>query len=339
MIRKKSNGAYAARVGDGPERTFLRRHQAEEYEAEQKMSRRRARAGMEVEQGAITYGALCDLFLANYTAKTKPWTELMLSHSRRKFGTTLVRQLRPEGIGAWLHGLNYSEKTKSHILERMRTVLNMGVEWGYLSKSPARRGAVRSPGTGRVEAIQPFETWAQVRAVAAECGKYERMVLFACATGVRIPSELYRLTWGHIIPATAINVPGSKTRAAARQIPLTPYAMEALKGLPQGLPHVLLFQESEYQTFRKTVWPRALDRVGLSRRPPYQMRHTFATIALTKGVPIDAVSKAMGHASIEITMRYYAKYLPTTLAELFLRMDDQEGEAHEEGTADSSGHR
>lgn len=333
MIRKRGS-KWVARVGDGPLRTFDRKADAEEYESQQRRDRSRARAGMEVEQGAITYDGLCELYLANFTGKSSAWTEAMLVHSRTKFGRSLVRQLRPEVIGAWLHGLQLSPKTKTHILERMRAVLTKGVEWGYLSRSPARPSAVSSPGSARVEDIMPFESWAEVRAVAAECGKHARLVQLACATGARVPSELFALTWGDIIPATSIRIRGTKTKNADRVVPLTMLALEALHGLPRGLPHVPVFSMSSYMAWRKHQWPRALDNAGLARRPPYQMRHTFATLALKAGVPIDNVSKAMGHSSIEITMRYYAKYLPATMAAAFARMNDLlEGDEHEAVTS------
>jgi hypothetical protein len=35
--------------------------------------------------------------------------------------------------------------------------------------------------------------------------------------------------------------------------------------------------------WRKRVWYPALDKAGLKRRPPYQLRHTFATLSLATG--------------------------------------------------------
>ena len=64
--------------------------------------------------------------------------------------------------------------------------------------------------------------------------------------------------------------------------------------------------------WRRRFWYPALDKTGLERRPPYQLRHTFATLALASGASIEWVSRYMGHADIRTTLRYYARFLPET---------------------------
>ena len=43
-------------------------------------------------------------------------------------------------------------------------------------------------------------------------------------------------------------------------------------------------------------------------------RHTFAIVALNKGLSMTVVSRLLGHGSTDITEKVYAKYLPETLA-------------------------
>jgi integrase len=307
----KSGTRYLVRVGTGPARSFHRLKDAEEYEEQERRNRRRAKAGLPIEQGPITFDALCELWLAGYDAPSKKWTEQMLVHSRTKFGKQLVRTIRSEQIGAWLNKLDLSVKTRSHVLERMRVVLNAGVEWGYLSRSPARRGAVRSPGANRIEEVQPFEDWQQVEQVAEALDSLKpgwgRVIRFACATGLR-PGEWQAIKWMHIdLKNRVLSVPGTKNRNAQRSIPLSVNALGALG--PQGLPHIPAFQlPCRYDRFRGHWWPKALKLAGLAERTPNQTRHTFATLALQVGVPVDVVSKWLGHSSVDITLRYYARY-------------------------------
>lgn len=49
----------------------------------------------------------------------------------------------------------------------------------------------------------------------------------------------------------------------------------------------------------------------LRRIRPYDLRHTYATLALKAGVPIKVVSETLGHASIELTLGTYAHVLPS----------------------------
>lgn len=43
-------------------------------------------------------------------------------------------------------------------------------------------------------------------------------------------------------------------------------------------------------------------------------RHTFAVLALNKGLSMSVVSRLLGHGSTDVTEKVYAKYLPETLA-------------------------
>jgi hypothetical protein len=46
--------------------------------------------------------------------------------------------------------------------------------------------------------------------------------------------------------------------------------------------------------FRRRVWQDALEAARLERRPIYEMRHSFATLALAAGAPLEWISKQMG---------------------------------------------
>ena len=62
----------------------------------------------------------------------------------------------------------------------------------------------------------------------------------------------------------------------------------------------------------RKVFNRILDKAGLHRRGPHQMRHTFASLLLQRGEPITHVSRQLGHKDASITLRVYAYWLPDT---------------------------
>jgi len=67
---------------------------------------------------------------------------------------------------------------------------------------------------------------------------------------------------------------------------------------------------------------RLADRAGVALpkgSPIHSFRHTFAHDALTSGVDIAHVSQLMGHASLEITMRYVQEY-PDMLQQIHARI-------------------
>src|SRR5262245_60478288 len=55
---------------------------------------------------------------------------------------------------------------------------------------------------------------------------------------------------------------------------------------------------------------RCMEKAGLHRRRPYDLRHTFAFLLLTVGVSIAYVSEQMGHQNIQLTVKLYGHLQP-----------------------------
>jgi integrase len=60
------------------------------------------------------------------------------------------------------------------------------------------------------------------------------------------------------------------------------------------------------------------DKTSIPKAHPHRLRDTFAVSLLEAGVPIREVSRALGHKSVTITERHYAKWTPDQQQ----RMDD-----------------
>lgn len=324
--RADGSVVWRARLGQkGVQATFDTKREAQEYLDEQRNNQRRERAGLDVQQGPISFNDLAELWKAN--SSPSDWRLRMLTHSEKRWGKVMVRSMKPEGIGSWLHALKLSGKTKKHILETLRQVLNAGVEWGYLHKSPARPGAIKPPSEKRLRPILPFESWAEVEKVAALCGeKYGPVARFICASGLRAPSEVFSLKWSDVDRINkTLRVNGTKTENAPRTIPLFAKAEEVVAGLPRQLDGKL-FASFDWRGFTRNHWTPALEKAGLEYRTPYEMRHTFATLALEAGADISDVSKVLGHANIDITVRYYAKWTRPRLDRMRELLDRSQSE-------------
>jgi len=108
-----------------------------------------------------------------------------------------------------------------------------------------------------------------------------------------------------------------KTDTPSR-IPLLNEALEILeiyKGHPACAFRSLLLPVSTNQKMNSYLKEIA-DTCGISKTLTFHMaRHTFATtVTLTNGVPIETVSKMLGHRSI-VTTQHYAKILDVKVAE------------------------
>lgn len=314
---KDGKTRHHARLGHGQTKTFDRKADALDWLDNHRRDKQRVAAGLKDEDaGPILFRDLVKLWETNFPPSQ--WRLDMCKYLLARWGDTFVREIKPQGFGSWLHELagkddrQLSEKTKSHILETARRIFNAGVEWEYLKKSPARPGVFQPPSPKRrVRAIRPFESWAEVDAVAYNCSLQGNvLVRLACATGLRCPSEIVNLRWSQIdLEKKELRVQGTKSENAPRTIPLSTQALSALQDVPRRIDGRVFGGKMkptfDYRSWRRNEWRDALRLAGLDDRTPYEMRHTFATLALQAGAPIDAVAEVMGHSSVEITFDYY----------------------------------
>jgi integrase len=64
------------------------------------------------------------------------------------------------------------------------------------------------------------------------------------------------------------------------------------------------------------LFHRLVDEAGLPQMRPYDTRHSAASMWLTAGASIVAVSARLGHKKPDITLRFYAHCMPSEQATL-----------------------
>ena len=62
--------------------------------------------------------------------------------------------------------------------------------------------------------------------------------------------------------------------------------------------------------FTNRIWYPLLRHLALKKRPPYQMRHTAATLMLAAGENPEWVAQTLGHSTTEMLFRVYSRYVP-----------------------------
>ena len=138
------------------------------------------------------------------------------------------------------------------------------------------------------------------------------MFLFSCFTGLAI-ADMERLKFSHIQTAADgrryIRKERQKTKVES-VVPLHPIAEEILNRCRENQ---AVKEEGDALVFprgcSRSVMNSKLSTVGLAcgirQRLSFHMaRHTFGTLSLSAGIPIESIAKMMGHASISSTQIY-----------------------------------
>lgn len=128
---------------------------------------------------------------------------------------------------------------------------------------------------------------------------FRLLILTGCRLG-----EIQTLKWDYITD-TGMELPDTKT--GARRIPLPQPARDVLTHLPctPGNPYVIEGKlAGRYATDLQHPWRRIRARAGLAGVRIHDLRHTYASNAVSSGMPIQMVGRLLGLSQIQTTMRY-----------------------------------
>ena len=122
-------------------------------------------------------------------------------------------------------------------------------------------------------------------------------------TGCRL-REIQTLQW-RFITDQGMELPDTKT--GARRIPLPKAARAVLSALPRidSNPFVIAGKiDGQHITDLQHPWRRIRERAGLIGVRIHDLRHTYASNAVSSGMPIQMVGRLLGHTQLQTTMRY-----------------------------------
>ena len=263
-------------------------------------------------------------FIVRRTDERKDRAEGTIKHYR-----TLVKVLEDFGRINYFHDLTRSnitmfddylrskgikDTTVYGYHKNMKAYINEAIRFGIISENPyvglkINRGKSDKRKYLTYEEMRRME---RCRITDPSVNRVRDLFLFQCYTGLAY-SDLYKFDF-----ASDVERRGNKFIIADRRVKtnedyfivlLSP-AMEILRKYDFDLP---VISNQKYNDYLKVAASFAKIDKNLTT---HCARHTFAVFALNNGVPIEVVSKMLGHTNIKTT-QIYAKVLNTEVEKGF----------------------
>lgn len=214
-------------------------------------------------------------------------------------------------------------------LRRLSQVLELAVEYDYLTANPARGKRRRLKGTTpRTRSVEPEQLMALLRAAREPTpllGKRGRPLLGVLAgAGLRIGEALALKRRAIDVARGTLTVEESKTAAGVRIVDLTPALRDELAvylaDSPWQSPNDLVFPTStgkfdSRSNVRRRLVRKAAERANVELEQlgiapigaiaPHGLRHTFASLRCAVGDDLAYTTEQIGHTDPRFTMRVY----------------------------------
>jgi site-specific recombinase XerD len=262
-----------------------------------------------------------------------------LEHTRRfiqwkyKVNDLDVNQLNYEFITEyefWLKSVrNCAHNTTMKYLANFKKIVLICVKNGWLQKDPffgyklSKKVVIRE-----FLSEKELQVMAEKQFASKRLEQVRDIFLFCCYTGLAY-ADIYKLKRSEIRPG----IDGKKWIFTSRQktdtlshIPLLPVSLTILDKYAQHAECLTtgrllpVLSNQKMNSYLKEI----TDVCGISKELTFHIaRHTFATtVTLNNGVPIETVSKMLGHTNLRTT-QHYAKLLDTKISHDMQRLSEK----------------
>lgn len=244
------------------------------------------------------------------------------------FGHFPAEAIRKVDVKDWCKTLTVCNKSIRSYTQPLSSAIQLAVDDELIETNPLAGFKYTILEELKDDFVDPLDRSEATKLLASLSGSYKNLVQFALWTGLRT-SELIAVQWGDVdfnrgsILIKRAKTQASKkdevtkTRTGKREVKLLSPSLSALSSQKAFTflsgKHIFLNEKTGKpftgDTQIRKEWKRALLRVGIRYRNPYQTRHTYASWMLSAGEPLAWISKQMGHASITTTTKHYARFL------------------------------
>ena len=340
-------GAYTVYTTSGPKCRYVSGKTREEARLKLTKAMADRDGGLVFEDGGLTVGEYVERWLKDSVRGTvrqstyEAYEYMTYPHIVPALGRVKLKALTPVHVRTFYRekldgGLSSATVRKMHGV--LQKALDQAVSDGLIPRNAAKGIRLPQDKKKEIRPLSPDE--ARALLVAARGDRLEALYVLAVSTGLR-EGELLALRWENVdlkgavlrVSQTLTREGGKvllgppKTKNSRRAVGLMGSAVQALREhLTRQLeemeslgslyrPGGLVFANEvggivNPSNLRNRSLKALLERAGLPPIRFHDLRHTCATLLLSRNVNPKIVSEMLGHASIAITLDTYSHVLP-----------------------------
>jgi integrase len=264
---------------------------------------------------------------------------ILKNHVLPKFGKTQVNEITRLMVKSFLmkkFNDGFASSTVTHIKNTISSVLSLALDDEVILSNPGHNiGKIFKKQQSKLT-IEPY-TQEELKKVLDTAKinftKHYPMFLTLARTGIRL-GECTGLQWKDIdfenrfiniergFSKGKIETPKSgQSRKVDMSLQLTDVLKKVLRQrkidtLKNGwgdVPEWVFVTDAGkpcYESYPRRVFYRVIEKAGLRKIRLHDLRHTYATLRITKGDNVADVSKQLGHHSVKFTMDIYYHWIP-----------------------------
>jgi len=252
-----------------------------------------------------------EMYLENYAKVNKrSWKDdfYRLQGFIEFFGTVLLHEVSPIDIEKFkLAKLEegIAKSTVNRYLAILKRMFNIAIEWGYAKDNPVKRVKFYSEKDNLKERI--LTEVEEDRLLEASSEHLRPILVVALNTGMR-RGEILSLKWEQIdLEVKEIRIESTKS-GKSRIVDVNSLLsdeLEKLKKESRDNQHVFLNPRTGKPYGKlQTSFEGACRRAGIKGLRFHDLRHTFASRLVERGVDLIRVKDLLGHSSVKVTERY-----------------------------------
>ena len=245
--------------------------------------------------------------------RCKPSTQQRMDSALRTqllpaFGPHQLEEIAPSAVHEWFD--RYSQTAPAganRILDILRQIFNYAIECGHIASNPAR-GVRHNPRPRLTRFLSMDEVRRVHAALDAHRGRGSgrqqvAIIRLLLLTGCR-KSELVLLRWKEV-DGDLLRLADSKT--GPRTVFLSKASQALIGRQPRtGSPYVFpsLEDDSRPRSIELSVWRKVRREARIEDVRLHDLRHTFASHAVMRRVPLPVLSHLLGHSRDRMALRY-----------------------------------